>query len=297
MVKQPDFDIMNESEQIISNLLTSIPALRDFHSPSTQVYRFLESVSKVSINNLFGKHGVQKHAVGKFGTIDFPYFSMGSINSTHLFGLDELIIFAFYESNKQRYKNVADLGANIGLHSIMMTRLGWNVTAYEPDPTHFNQLQNNVIRNDCMHNNVKLLNKAVSVEVGEVEFIRVVGNTTGSHIAGSKNNLYGDLDRFMVSVDSFRDICNHFDLLKIDVEGHESDILLSTVGQDWQGTDAIVEIGSASNAEKVFHHFSKLAVNLFSQKRAWQKVNSVEEMPFSYKDGSLFISSGDVMPW
>ena len=101
----------------------------------------------------------------------------------------------------------------------------------------------------------------------------------------------------MVSVDSFRDICNNFDLLKIDVEGHEADILLSTEKEDWQGTDAIVEIGSLGNAEKVFHHFSNLALNLFSQKQAWQKVNSLEDMPFSYKDGSLFISCGDVMPW
>jgi FkbM family methyltransferase len=224
---------------------------------------------------------------------------MGSINSTHLFGLDELIIFAFYESNKERYKNVADLGANIGLHSIIMTRLGWDVTAYEPDPVHFEQLRSNLSRNGGCdgQNSPKLLNKAVSVEVGEVEFIRVVGNTTGSHIAGSKSNPYGDLDKFMVSVDSFRDICNNFDLLKIDVEGHEADILLSTEKEDWQGTDAIVEIGSLGNAEKVFHHFSNLALNLFSQKQAWQKVNSLEDMPFSYKDGSLFISSGDVMPW
>ena len=49
--------------------------------------------------------------------LKLDYVPMGRIDSLHLFGLDtELVIFAFYQHNKSRYRNVLDIGANIGLH-------------------------------------------------------------------------------------------------------------------------------------------------------------------------------------
>ena len=287
---------MVEQEKIICSLLNSLATLKEFHSPNCETYQLLDLVAKTSVANLFGERANQKANLSYLGHIDFPYFSMGAINSTHLFGLDELIIFSFYWSNRKRYRKVADLGANIGLHTIIMNRAGYEVTSYEPDAIHFEQLKKNVGEN-CQENTPLLINKAVSIKSGEIEFVRVVGNTTGSHIAGSKENPYGELDKFTVQVDSFQSICSYFDLLKIDVEGHEADILLSTSKTDWCSTDAIVEIGTTKNAQKVFQHFRDLGINLFSQKLSWQRVTSLEDMPFNYKDGSLFISTRDVMPW
>ncbi|MFM7546335.1 MAG: FkbM family methyltransferase [Synechococcales cyanobacterium] len=291
MIKQDQ-----QQEEILRGLLNSLALLKDYHCPNCEVYGFLDSVAKAAVSNLFGENTSQKADLSYLGKIDFPYFSMGAINSTHLFGLDELIIFSFYWSNRNRYKKVADLGANIGLHSVVMSHLGYQVTAYEPDPVHLSQLKDNVKRN-CLENIPVLINKAVSVESGELEFIRVVGNTTGSHLSGAKENPYGELNKFIVEVDSFKTICDTFDFLKIDVEGHEADILLSTTEENWQNTDAIVEIGSPSNAQKVFEYFSSAGINLFSQKTGWNQVSSLEDMPLSYKDGSLFISVKDAMPW
>jgi hypothetical protein len=38
-------------------------------------------------------------------------------------------------------------------------------------------------------------------------------------------------------------------------------------------------------------------VNLFSQKTGWQKVRDLSGMPFSYRDGTLFVTTKNEMPW
>ena len=87
------------------------------------------------------------------------------------------------------------------------------------------------------------------------------------------------------------------DLVKLDVEGHEKDILLATAQKHWSRTDLIVEIGGAENAEAVFGHFREIGVNLFAQKRNWERVERVEDVPVNYREGLLFASCRDRMPW
>ena len=101
----------------------------------------------------------------------------------------------------------------------------------------------------------------------------------------------------MVKTKSIQPIIDWADLLKIDVEGHEKDILLATSKKDWLDTDALVEIGNEKNAEEVFNYFKKIGINLFAQKINWQLVEKLDQMPTSYHDGSLFITSKSKMPW
>jgi len=287
---------IKSDEGILSKLVESLPELKQFHDPRCRSYNFFQAVSSECVDRIFGKDGAQVGTFGALGLINLPYFTMGAINSTHLFGLDELIIFSFYLKNRHKYKKVADLGANIGLHTIVMSRIGFDVISYEPDPTHFVQLTSNIELNN-LETNPDLRNKAISAIQGEMEFVRVMGNTTGSHLAGSKDSPYGELEKFPVAVDGIQEIFETVDFVKIDVEGHENVLLLATELQNWINTDAIVEVGSEENAIEIFEHFKKINVNLFSQKTAWSKVNSVDNMPKSYKEGSLFISVADDMPW
>ena len=37
--------------------------------------------------------------------------------------------------------------------------------------------------------------------------------------------------------------------------------------------------------------------NMFSQKLAWKKVQVIDDMPASYKEGSLFVSLDNKMHW
>ncbi len=284
------------NEDILKNLIELLPKINLNHSPSSDIYLYFSKIAKYSVNDLFGPSSKGKVDLGLLGEIDIPFFSMGNLNSTHLFGLDELILFSFYSQNKSRYKNVADLGANIGLHSIIMSNLGFNVTSYEPDKIHFQKIQEHVDLN-CKKLKPRLINKAISTKSDSVDFIRVIGNTTGSHIKGSKESPYGELETITVETDPFNVIIENFDFLKIDIEGHEADVLTSTSKENWLNTDAMVEVGNEKNANILLEFFNGIGVNLFSQKSCWNKVERLEDMPTSYKEGSLFISCKTIVPW
>jgi len=232
---------------------------------------------------------------GPFGALTLPYRRMGAIDSIDLFGLDELIIFAFYWANRTRYRRAIDIGANIGLHSILMAHCGFAVRTFEPDPVHVEILRANLKLNDIAA--VDVVEAAVSDRDGETEFVRVKGNTTGSHLAGAKANPYGDLDRFSVAVRNFPDAVAGADFVKVDAEGHEVVILRSLPAERWQSLDAMVEVGTAENARALFQHFQSLPVSLFAQKIGWGRVVRLDDMPTSHREGSLFITAKAEMPW
>lgn len=280
---------------ILSQLIAALPALKDFHAPTCEPYNLLRRVARKEVEASFSSEKAEPCAITPFGELIFPYTKMGAIDSLDLFGIDELIIFAFYWANSSHYKKTLDMGANIGLHSIIMSRCGFQITCFEPDPRHFSLLTHNLSVNNV--DNVTTVNAAVSIEDGTMEFVRVLGNTTGSHLAGSKSNLYGEIERFPVKVLPFAELIKGIDFVKLDVEGHEKVILTSTTAEQWRTLDMMAEIGSENNARAIFDHLSHLGVNMFAQKVSWKKVERFEEMPNSYHDGSLFISAKHEMPW
>ncbi|MEE9910680.1 MAG: FkbM family methyltransferase [Deltaproteobacteria bacterium] len=272
-----------------------LPGISNFHSPKSQLHMLLKRIARREVEMLFNCREAQKVKFEPFGSLVFPYFKMGAIDSLNLFDLDELIIFSFYFANREQYKKVLDIGANIGLHSIILSKCGYDVSSFEPDPEHHRILKRNIDLNECR--NVHVHNAAVSNKSGTMEFVRVLGNTTASHLAGAKKNPYGDLERFQVTVADINQHIEAVDLIKLDAEGHEKDIILSTEIEAWLNTDAFVEVENAGNAEAIYRHFANSPVNLFSQKQNWAKVMRLEDMPVSYKDGSLFISAKAQMPW
>ncbi len=283
------------SNSILESLFLALPSLSNQHAPGSKVYALLKQVARREIESLFYEHDPKVKEFKPFGELVFPYHKMGDVDSLNLFDLDELIIFSFYWINRRRYRRVLDVGANIGLHSIILNKCGFEVRAYEPDPQHFEILQRNLALNDC--SNVRAFNAAVSSKAGEMEFVRVLGNTTASHLAGSKANPYGDLERFAVKVEGIEPLVTWADLIKIDVEGHEKEIFLATNRDHWLSTDALVEIENESNAGSIYEHFTALEVRLFSQKTNWQIVCGVDDMPTSYREGTLFVTCKSEMPW
>ena len=231
---------------------------------------------------------------GPFGELVFPYVEMGAINSLDLLGMDELILFSFYWANRFRYRKVVDFGANIGLHSTILHKCGYKVRCFEPDPVHLKLLERTFALNDV---NVEIHKSAVSFENGELEFVRVLGNTTGSHLSGAKPNLYGELERFKVPVEAAQPHLQWADLAKIDIEGHEAELICALPAEIWLSTDAVLEVGRAENAKAIYDYLSGTGVNLFSQKNGWQSVKSVEDVPTSHREGSLFLTGKSEMPW
>ena len=279
-----------------ASLFGYLAAYPQLHARGTPFYRFAEDLAKAAFHEAKPAfEQAQAVPLGEVGALVLPYERMGAIDSIDLFGLDELLMFAFYFRNRTRYAKAADIGANLGLHSIVLAKCGIAVEAYEPDPAHREKLERNLQLNGVT--NCEVHQAAVSEKDGTMQFVRVLGNTTSSHLAGAKAHPYGDLERFDVEVRDIRPIAERVDLFKIDAEGHEA-VLLAAIGdQAWRKVDAFVEIGTPDNARAVFDRFEGSGVNVFAQKRGWAAVRSIDDMPTSYKEGGVFVSAKAEMPW
>lgn len=234
--------------------------------------------------------------LGPAGFLYFSYVEMGAVNSLDLFGLDELILLAFYWRNRDRYRTAVDMGANIGLHSVVLSRLGLSVTAYEPDPKHVVLLNKHIVENR-VQDRVTIVQAGVARESGVMEFVRVLGNTTGSHLAGAKKDPYGELEVFEVQTVNVTDAIAGKDLAKMDVEGSEAHLLTNLDFGHFASLDVVCEIGTPENASIIWNHFKDSGVNLFSQKTGWDRVTDLQGMPGSHKEGSIFLSCAYEMPW
>ena len=252
------------------------------------------------INEIEKLHGIGKSEVltlGEVGNLNFPYFEMGSIDSDKLFGIDELILFSFYLANRNRYKKTLDLGANIGLHTLVMKKLGFQVTSYEPDSVHLAQFKKVMKLNDLGTDG--LMSKAISDKRGTMEYIRILGNTTGSHLLGSKEEVYGATEIVSVEVDDILEVLDKgkFDFVKMDVEGHEVVLLNRITAQSIATTDIMLEIGSEKNAKEIFTILTDKKIPAYAQKINWGRVEKLEDLPNHHTHGSLFLSMQGPPNW
>jgi FkbM family methyltransferase len=238
-----------------------------------------------------GRDKAQKLLCDAFG-IDFPYVSMGNIDSLHLFGDTELMILAMYQHNRSRWRKVLDIGANLGLHSIMMNRAGFNVRSFEPDWEHFSQLLDNLKNNGC--SSVYPQMSAVHTSDGTANFVRVLNNLTGNHLEGYKAS-YGPKELCMVPTVDCRPLWAWADFAKIDSEGNEAELCLTMTAEDMSHMDAVLEVRNEKNAYEIYKHFTEIDVPMWSQKMNWQEVNSFSHMPHMNRQGSLFV--GHKGPW
>jgi FkbM family methyltransferase len=272
----------------------------DSHKPSSSQYRKLEKILKeigltqIEDSKLQKQDFTFRSVRGK--VLVFPYLQMGSVSTVDLLRADELIMFAFYDLNIQMYDVFYDLGANVGLHSLVVAGLGVNVIAYEPDNIHFGILVRNIELNNFR--NVDCRNAAIGISNGDVQFIRVLGNTTSSHIKGEKTNPYGILEEFTVRCDELDSQLGYHrkSLLKIDIEGMEAKLIQSISKTNWSNIDAFVEVGTKDNAYEIFKFCEQNGLRIYAQQNSWTEIMEIKEMPMSYKDGSIFLSTSD-MKW
>ena len=218
--------------------------------------------------------------------IDLPFYSFGKIDTSHLFGLDELLIFYFYIKNVNKYKRVADIGTNIGIHSKILCKLGFEVDSFEPDSDHF-RIAQDYLKN-CNNNN--LYNVAISSFDGKAEFTKIINNTTGNFL-NDKKIAHGPINKCDVEVKSAKSLVGKYDLIKIDAEGSEIDILLSLGFSEIMRIDIILEISTLKNRDLFWKYFCNNRIVVYSQKISWNRVKKLEDLPSSHKEGSVFISN------
>lgn len=278
-------------------LLLNLAAAHSSHARTTEFFQNLELSLLEKIPLIHSARSPDELLIGEIGALKFPYFSMGNIDSTKLFGLDEIILFSFYYANRNRYKKTLDLGANIGLHTLLMKKLGFEVISYEPDIIHLAQIDKVMKLNGFNSNGVRP--KAISDKSGTMEYLRVLGNTTGSHLLGSKKDVYGLTDAVSVQVDDILEVLTNenFDFVKMDVEGHEAVLLNRITADSIEKTDIMLEIGSEKNAQEIFEILKRKGIAAYAQKINWNRVEKLEDLPNHHTHGSLFLSMQGAPNW
>lgn len=274
-----------------------LAAAHGSHSRTTSFFQNLEVSLMEDIHATHSPNSVDELLIGEIGTVQFPYFSMGNIDSAKLFGLDEIILFSFYYANRNRYKKTLDLGANIGLHTLVMKKLGFEVVSYEPDLIHLAQIDRVMQLNGFSTNGIRP--KAISDKSGTMEYLRVLGNTTGSHLLGSKEAVYGPTAAVTVQVDDILEVLTNekFDFVKMDVEGHEVVLLNRITADSIKKTDIMLEIGSEKNAKEIFEILKRKGIPAYSQRINWNRVEVLEDLPNHHTHGSLFLSMQGEPNW
>ncbi|MFU3618139.1 FkbM family methyltransferase [Pseudomonas paraeruginosa] len=118
-----------------------------------------------------------------------------------------------------------DIGANIGLTSLAMSGLCGEglVVAVEPVPATFRLLERNLSL--LLHANVKMVNKALGDKDGSVAMYVNESNLATAFVVSEESS--GNLDIPLSTLDALVTDCGlaSVDFIKIDVEGHELDVL------------------------------------------------------------------------
>jgi FkbM family methyltransferase len=144
--------------------------------------------------------------------------------SVFLYGFsDNIRFFDFYRKHLRPGQMAIDVGANVGMHTLVMSRLvgaSGEVISYEPSKTIFKRLERNIKINSAR--NVTPLNMAVGARKGYVGFADLSHETNiaKSHIDSSSKQKV-----MMTTLDSQHDRSKRIGLIKIDVEGGELDVL------------------------------------------------------------------------
>jgi FkbM family methyltransferase len=278
-------------------LFKKISSANNEHSNKSEWYKENSQKILTDVSKLYGAESTGSLILGEIGEIFFPHFSMGSINSEKLFNLDELIMTSYYYSSRQKYKKILDLGANIGLHTLLCKKLGFEVVSYEPDLIHLAQFEKVMKLNGLSTEG--MTPKAISDKCATMDYIRILGNTTGSHLLGSKDEIFGPTETITVEVDDILEVLDkgQFDFVKMDVEGHEAVLLNRITAQSIANTDIMLEIGSEKNAKEIFTILTDKKILAYAQKINWGRVEKLEDLPSHHTHGSLFLSMQGPPNW
>jgi len=275
---------------MVEQIFNLIPATAANHNRNDPLYMLFNDI----MIDYFARDSGDTLQPAPLHGMVWPRVSLGNLSSYDYFCMDEFVLYSFYWRNKNNYKVFCDIGANIGSDSLIAGFFGFDVHSYEPDPDNFAVLQKNIANNPGVK--VTPHNVAMSDQAGTLDFIRVKGNLNANHIAGARD-YYGDADFLKVETIPFGAMGVEPDLMKINVEGHEKTVVPAIPAEQWQKTDAFIEVHNDENRQVLFAHLGKIGVNIFSQKIGWGLVRAVEEMPISNREGYVFITTKAAMPW
>lgn len=126
------------------------------------------------------------------------------------------------------YKYVIDIGANIGITTLLFAQDASHVFSFEPDSKTFNYLLNNIRKNKI--DNVSAFDIGIGKSKSKSIIVRPPDNPSSNFIKSGLVNLHSEyLEEHVTLISLDRFVRNHglrdIDLIKIDVEGMELSVL------------------------------------------------------------------------
>ena len=136
---------------------------------------------------------------------------------------------AFLRKNVNKEDIVLDVGAHIGIHTIHLAKIVRFVYAIEPEPSNLKLLIKNIFANNVKEK-VSIIPCVISSVDGFVSFYVSSESTGAHHVLSSKDNTkHGTILKIQAyTLDTLLfDILgiDHVDVIKIDVEGHELEVI------------------------------------------------------------------------
>jgi FkbM family methyltransferase len=147
----------------------------------------------------------------------------------------EIFFFAYYEKHvidiiKKYLKPgvvFVDVGANIGCHSLVASKIASKVIAVEPEPNVRNRLIENIKLNSIK--NIIVYDYAISDYIGKAIFYPPKNNQSNKVLGSLSFREQNEEIGFEVKVTSLDELLKNeprIDFIKIDVEGHNREVIL-----------------------------------------------------------------------
>jgi len=136
---------------------------------------------------------------------------------------------AFLRKNVNKEDIVLDVGAHIGIHTIHLAKIARFVYAIEPEPSNLKLLIKNILVNN-VEEKVSIIPCEISSIDGFVSFYVSSESTGAHHVLSNKDSTkHGTILKIQAyTLDTLLfDILgiDHVDVIKIDVEGHELEVI------------------------------------------------------------------------
>lgn len=161
--------------------------------------------------------------------IEFAMFYYGAFEKPLLFFLRETLQTLSKVGTDSKSTIFLDIGANIGQHSLFMSRFADQIHAFEPYPQVSDRLRTHIALNGI--ENLTVHEVGLSDDNGKLPFFAPIGSNKGVGSFDSDSQQRGNTpagELAIVRGDDYFVSCgiNDVDLIKIDVEGFERKALL-----------------------------------------------------------------------
>jgi len=174
---------------------------------------------------------------------------------------------------------IADIGANVGNHSLDFATYASVVYAFEPVPVTYGLLVKNVTENHF--DNIVLINRALSDQSGSSEMSLVPGNM-GCSSLDTRREGYERVEVSSIEGDAYfeEQAIEQLDFIKIDIEGHEEPALRGlmktiqrfrpTIMMEWHDVEAIERINASRFMDDLAEIYDFSVLGTYQDKCYWQ---------------------------